>query len=185
VLFVGSVFNRRHVPALIGAVALLAQRDPDVRLEIVGDNRTSPRIDLEDCARAAAVSDRVRIRSYVTEGELADCYSRATAFAFLSEYEGFGLTPLEALSADVPIVVMDSPITREAYGDSGIFVDTPTPQAIAFGLERALFDQAERRRVLQAAEAVLARYSWPASAARLLALFESLGPSGEPSHAII
>jgi glycosyltransferase involved in cell wall biosynthesis len=185
VLFVGSVFNRRHVPALIDAVALLARRNQDVRLEIVGDNRTTPRVDLEECARAAAVSDRVRIRSYVTEGELAACYSRATAFAFLSDYEGFGLTPLEALSAGIPIVILDSQITREAYGDCGVFVGTPTPQAIASGLERALFDDVERRRVLESAEAVLARYSWPASAARLLALFESLGRPGEPSHAII
>ena len=40
VLFVGSIFNRRHLPALIDGFARLAERRPDVRLEIVGANRT-------------------------------------------------------------------------------------------------------------------------------------------------
>ena len=42
VLFVGSIFNRRHLPELIRAVAAVACRHPGVRLEIVGDNRTYP-----------------------------------------------------------------------------------------------------------------------------------------------
>ena len=45
VLFVGSLFTRRHVGELIEGFARLARRQPDVRLEIVGDNRTNPRVD--------------------------------------------------------------------------------------------------------------------------------------------
>jgi glycosyltransferase involved in cell wall biosynthesis len=185
VLYVGSIFNRRHVPALIDAVALLARRGLDVRLEIVGDNRTSPRIDLAEIALAAGVAGRVRIRSYVPDAELAACYSRARAFAFLSEYEGFGLTPLEALSAGVPIVVLDSQTTREVYGDAATFVVEPSPHAIANGLERALVDDSERRRVLGLAEEVLARHSWTTSATRLLELFARVAHARGTSHAII
>ncbi len=185
VLYVGSVFNRRHVPALIDAVALLFRRGHDVHLEIVGENRTSPHVDLLDRARAADIVDRVRVRSYVTDAELADCYSRARAFAFLSEYEGFGLTPLEALSAGIPIVVLDHPTTREVYGDSAIFVATSSPVAIAAGLERALIDDAERLRVLSSAKGVLARYSWTGTAARLLDVFEGVVSAPGLPHAII
>src|SRR5437762_5751688 len=41
-LFVGSIFNRRHVPDLIRAFARVARAHPEARLEIVGDNRTYP-----------------------------------------------------------------------------------------------------------------------------------------------
>jgi len=184
VLYVGSIFNRRHVPALIDAVALLARRGVDVDLEIVGDNRTSPRIDLRHHAVVADVPDHVRIRSYVTDTELADCYSRAGVFAFLSEYEGFGLTPLEALSAGVPIVVLDGPTTREVYGEAATFVTAPTPVAIAAGIERALFDEDERRRVLGLADDVLARHSWNSSAAQLLELFADVARDSDRSHDI-
>ncbi len=183
VLFVGSIFNRRHVPALIDAIAVLAGRGLDVRLEIVGDNRTSPRIDLEAYAVAALVSDRVQVHSYLSEAELIDCYARARSFAFLSEYEGFGLTPLEALSAGVPIVVLDHPTTREVYDSAATFVNAPAPRPIADALERSLFDETERRRVLDQAGGVLARYSWDASAAQLLQVFGRVADSNGVPHA--
>ena len=44
---------------------------------------------------------------------------------FLSEYEGFGLTPLEAMARGVPAVVLDTAVAREAYGDGAIYVEPP------------------------------------------------------------
>ena len=168
VLYVGSVFNRRHVPELIDGFARLARRQPAVRLEIVGDNRTMPRLELDRLVRASGVDDRIRIRSYVADEELRRLYRHARAFAFLSDYEGFGLTPVEALSARIPIVVLDTPVAREIYGGAAIHVPRPDPGLIDAALERALFDQAERSRVLDASAAVLARYSWEECAHRTL-----------------
>ena len=48
----------------------------------------------------------------------------ARAFAFLSEYEGLGLTPLEALAAGVPPVLLDTPVARESCGDAALYVPT-------------------------------------------------------------
>ena len=73
-------------------------RHPDVRLEIVGDNRTFPRQDLEAIARRRASPVARRSGRTSPTRPLADLYARAGVFVFLSDYEGFGLTPLEALS---------------------------------------------------------------------------------------
>lgn len=168
VLFVGSIFNRRHIPELIEGFARLARRRSDVRLEVVGDNRTTPQVPVESLVRATGVADRIRVRPYVPDDELASLYNRAGAFAFLSEYEGFGLTPLEALGAGIPIVVLDTPVAREIYGDAALYVDGPNPALIETALERALVDEASRERVLTAARALLPRYSWRDCAARVL-----------------
>jgi glycosyltransferase involved in cell wall biosynthesis len=168
VLYVGSVFNRRHVPELIAGFAQVARRHPDARLEIVGDNRTTPRLDLEEVARRSGAGDRIRLRSYVSDEELRNLYRDARAFVFLSEYEGFGLTPVEALSAGVPIVVLDTAVAREIYGPAAIYVPRSDPGFVATALERALFDPAERSRVLNASPDVLARYSWEECARRTL-----------------
>ncbi len=179
VLFVGSIFNRRHLPATIEAVAAIASRHPEIRLEIVGDNRTFPHQDLEAAARGAGIADRTAIRSYVSDDTLADLYARARAFVFLSDYEGFGLTPLEALSAGVPIVVGDTPVAREVYGDAARYVGTSDVAAAAAALEATLFDEAERRALLSRAPAILGRYSWTRAGRETLDVL--LEAAGAPS----
>jgi glycosyltransferase involved in cell wall biosynthesis len=168
VLFVGSLFTRRHIPALIEGFSQLAQRRGDVTLEIVGDNRTAPRIDFQHLVAASAVGDRIALRSYVAEELLQDLYRRARAFVFLSEYEGFGLTPVEALAAGVPVVVLDTPVAREVYQDAAIYVPRPDPALVHVAIERAMFDEVERKRILDAAVPVLARYSWRRCAEQVL-----------------
>ena len=169
-LYVGSIFNRRHVPETIRGFERLARRRPEARLLIVGDNRTFPRIDLEAAARDR---ERVRIEPYVSDAALDGLYRRARAFVFLSEYEGFGLTPLEALAAGVPVVVLDTPVAREVYGEAALYVGSPEPREIEPALEAALFDPAARSRLLAQAPAVVARYSWTRTARRVLDALES------------
>lgn len=160
ILYVGSVFNRRHIPETIDGFARLARERPEVRLEIVGDNRTYPPIDVDRLVAASGAADRIRIRSYVPDDDLADLYGRASAFVFLSEYEGFGMTPLDALAAGVPPVVLDTEVAREIYGPAALFVERPEADVIHDALRRALFDDDARGRILEAAPRQLARYSW-------------------------
>jgi glycosyltransferase involved in cell wall biosynthesis len=165
VLYAGSLFNRRHVPELIAGFARLARERADVRLELVGDNRTRPYLDVATAAREHGVADRVAWRAYVPDDELARLYGRASAFAFLSEYEGFGLTPLEALRAGVPGVVLDTEVAREAYGQAALFVRLDDgPDAIAGALRTLIDDRDTRARVLDEGTRVLARYSWDRAA---------------------
>jgi len=160
VLFVGSIFNRRHLPEMIRAVADVATRHPDIRLEVVGDNRTYPHQDLREVAQSAGIAERTSVRSYVTDDVLAGLYARAGVFVFLSDYEGFGLTPLEALSYGVPILVGDTPVAREVYGDAARYVATTDVPGAAEAIETLLFDAEARAGVIARAPGTLARYSW-------------------------
>lgn len=173
ILYVGSIFNRRHVPETIRGLARLTRDRPDARLAIVGDNRTFPPIDLAQVISETQQADRVQVLPYVSDDVLSDLYRRARAFVFLSEYEGFGLTPLEALASGTPIVVLDTPVALEVYGDAAIYVAAPDPRLIASALEKALFDEETRQRVLRRAPAILARYSWRECARQVLTVLES------------
>jgi glycosyltransferase involved in cell wall biosynthesis len=172
VLYVGSIFNRRHVVDLIRAFAPIARTRVDVSLEIVGDNRSYPHQDLRAAIAGEAIGDRVRWHEYVSDEELRLLYAGARAFAFLSEYEGLGLTPLEALAAGVPPVLLDTPIARESCGAAAIYVPRDDLNAITRALESALFDERLRTTLLAAAPAELAKYSWPRAARETLAVIE-------------
>jgi glycosyltransferase involved in cell wall biosynthesis len=174
VLFVGSLFNRRRLPDLIAAFANAARDLPHARLVIVGDDRTWPRQDLAAVAANHGVGARTEFLRYVPEGTLADLYARASAFAFLSEYEGFGLTPLEALSAGVPIVVLDTPVAREVYGDAAMFVRQGDVDGAAAALRQLLAAPSAGAAMLARAPDVLRRYSWETAASETLAHLERI-----------
>jgi len=168
VLYAGSIFNRRHIPELLEGFGLLAARHGNVRLELVGENRTMPFIDIDALIAGNAASQQIQARSYVQDIVLAALYREASAFIFCSDYEGFGMTPLEALAAGVPIIVLDTAVTREIYGPAAHYIARPEPALIAAALEQVLFDSGERARILAAAPGVLARYSWQECGRRTL-----------------
>jgi glycosyltransferase involved in cell wall biosynthesis len=172
VLFVGSFFNRRRLPDLIRVFGRVASARPDARLEIVGDDRTYPHQDLQETAREAGVAERMTIRSYVPDATLASLYASASVFAFLSEYEGFGFTPLEALACGVPLVVLDTPVAHEVYGASARYVVAGDIDAAAAAILDLMEDGPARAAQLAGAPATLARYSWDAAARATLAAIE-------------
>lgn len=173
VLYVGSIFNRRHVPDLIRAFRPIARQHPDARLEVVGDNRTHPHEDLQGLAVSLGIAAQVGLRPYVFDAELATLYGRARAFALLSEYEGFGHPPLEALGSGVPSVLLDTEVAREVCGDAALYVQPGDIAATTLALNALLFDENARRRVLDAGPEVLGRYSWPRAASETLAALEA------------
>jgi glycosyltransferase involved in cell wall biosynthesis len=173
ILFVGSVFNRRHVPDLIQAFARLAARRPLASLDLVGDNRTYPVVDLPRVIEATGLGARIRWHQYASEAELAELYARARAFAFLSEYEGLGLTPLEALTAGVPPVLLDTPVARESCGEAALYVSTGDVDSAAAALEELLVNEQTRARLLGAAGPSLARYQWDRAARDTLRVLEA------------
>lgn len=172
VLYVGSIFNRRHVPDLIRACGRLCRGHRDVSLDLVGDDRSHPREDIAETIARQRANGRIRWHRYVSDAELMTLYAGARAFAFLSEYEGLGLTPLEALAAGIPPVLLDTPIARESCGEAALYVPTGDVAAVTHALERLLFDAGTRSRLLDAAPATLARYDWPRAARETLAVIE-------------
>jgi glycosyltransferase involved in cell wall biosynthesis len=175
VLFVGSIFNRRHVIDLIRAFAPIARSHAGASLDLVGDNRSYPHEDVRHTIEAEQLRAQVRWHEYVTDEELAALYADARAFAFLSEYEGLGLTPLEALAAGIPPVLLDTAVARESCGEAAIYVPVNDLPAATRALESILFDDATRQRILAAAPAQLAKYSWPRAARDTLAVLEQAG----------
>jgi glycosyltransferase involved in cell wall biosynthesis len=175
VLFVGSIFNRRRLPAALTAFAEGTAERPEARFVIAGADRTYPPINFEALTRSAGIASRVEFLSYVTEAALNSLYARASVFVFLSEYEGFGLTPLEALSAGVPIVVLDTPVAREVYGDAAWYVHRDdTVRGASRAIQTLLTDRREADRLLAHAPSVLNRYSWDAAAEQTLTAIHAI-----------
>lgn len=164
-LTVGSIFNRRRLPELLRAVGRLAPRFPALRLHVVGDNRTSPRLDLAALARGLGLAERVALDGFVDEAALAERYAAADVAVFLSEYEGFGLPALEAAARGVPLVVSARPALSEVFGGAALTVDPGDVAAIAAAVERVLCQPELREDLVRRGHGLAARHSWSDTAA--------------------
>lgn len=60
---------------------------------------------------------------YVDDKDLAPLYSGAEWFVYTSEYEGFGLPPLEAMSCGCPVITSNNSSLPEVVGNAGIMID--------------------------------------------------------------
>lgn len=60
---------------------------------------------------------------YVDDEDLAPLYSGAEWFVYTSEYEGFGLPPLEAMSCGCPVITSNNSSLPEVVGHAGIMID--------------------------------------------------------------
>ena len=152
VLFVGSIFNRRRVPDLICGVRAGARARAG---RAAGHHRREPHVPAPGSRgalpRPPAPAIAFACARYVEDAELAEAFRTASVFAFLSEYEGFGLTPLEALARGVPPVVLDTPVAREVCGRAARYVAPGDIPATAAALVDLLTNPAARDAVLREA----------------------------------
>lgn len=81
---------------------------------------------------------RVHETGRLSADDLRVAYAAATAFAFPSTWEGFGLPVLEAMAAGTPVVTSRGTSMAEVVGDDGVLVDPADPADIAAGLLRAV-----------------------------------------------
>jgi glycosyltransferase involved in cell wall biosynthesis len=171
---VGAIFNRRRLPTLLGALALLRRARPDVELRVVGENRTHPPLDLERASRERGLERSVRFEGFVSEARLAAHYAAADAAVCLSEYEGFGLPVLEAMSRGVPVVASRRPAHRELFEGAALLADPGNEAEIAGALERLLADPALRDRYASLGRERAGRFSWRRAAAEHWDLFRQV-----------
>jgi glycosyltransferase involved in cell wall biosynthesis len=170
VITVGSIFNRRHLPELLRATALLSRRRPDLVLDVAGENRTHPPQPVEALIRQLDLGDHVRVSGYVSDEGLVTRYAAADAAIFLSEYEGFGLGALEAMAHGVPTVVAARPSLDEIAGEGALWVEPDDVPGIAAALDRILADPALRAALAAKGRARAAQFSWSETARRTRAV---------------
>lgn len=175
-LYVGALERKKRIDALLAAFAAMVARAPDLPHELVlaGGAGGQP-FDLEAALATLEPAARARVRApgRVGEADLHALYAGADAFCYLSEYEGFGLPPLEAMAAGVPAVVADRSSLPEVTGGAALLVDPDDPPAAAEVVAALLRDPARRADLARRGRARAGAFRWPDVAPRVLAVYRA------------
>lgn len=144
VLFVGTVEPRKNIRQLVEAYAI-ANKRYGVEAPLVVTGRLGWLYeDILETVERHRLEDDVRFPGHVSETQLAQLYANATLFTYLSEYEGFGLPPIEAMAASTPVLVSDQSSLPEVVGDAGETVSLENTEAIARRIATLLEDRDRR-----------------------------------------
>lgn len=118
-------------------------------------------------ASAYGVTDRVRHLGFVEHrDEVFDLMRAATALVFPSEFEGFGLPPVEAQRVGTPVIASDRGSIPEVVGDGALLLDAMDTEAWARAMARILDQPALREDLAEKGRRNVARFSWERCAAQ-------------------
>ncbi len=170
VLYFGSNKPHKNLARLIAAFSNLQLPASHFHLVIAGswDARYN------EAKQLAAHNDRIRFIGPVSEADLPALYGGATVFAFVSEYEGFGLPPLEAMACGTPVIASNTSSLPEVIGDAGLLVDPRDVNAIAAALDRVLDDADLQLELKQRSLDRAAQFSWARTAQQTLDVYQSI-----------
>jgi glycosyltransferase involved in cell wall biosynthesis len=123
-------------------VSLLLKREMPGEVRIVGCDRHP---DLQNHSLVAeTIRPNISLDPQQDERQIAQTLARAGIYAATSQYEPFGLAPVEAALSRCAIVASDIPSFRELWQGAAIFFRNNDPESLSEALERVQRDRALR-----------------------------------------
>lgn len=173
ILSVGTAEPRKDLPSLIRAFDLVGEEDPDIELVLVGARGWGADA-LDEALGAMKHRARVRLLGYVSDELLSALLERSRALAYPSLYEGFGLPPLQAMAAGVPVVATRVGSIPEVVGGACLLVEPGAVEDLAHALLVAVNDEPQRHVLITAGSARVQDFTWEKTAAGLSELYRRL-----------
>ena len=128
-LFVGTFSPRKNLKTVVRAFAEIAGVIPEKLVVVAYPDQWKDGI--AQLAAQLNVSSRVIYHSGLSNDQLGSLYRNATALVLVSEYEGLGAPPLEAMAVGTPVIVSDSTSLAEVAGGAALTVPCNDVKAVA------------------------------------------------------
>ncbi len=172
-LYVGNAYPHKNLSVLIESVLQLNKVEK-VHLVIVTPKnvfaeRLLKTIELMDAKQMISVHENI------SDENLSELYSHATAFVFPSLSEGFGLPVLEAFSVGTLALVSDIPVFHEVYANAALYFDPNNVDSIVSRMQKTLtLSKEEKTRLQKRGGSQLKHYSWKVMVETLVAKYNAI-----------
>jgi glycosyltransferase involved in cell wall biosynthesis len=168
VLYVGSRARYKNFQGLLTAFRESGLHESFDLLALGGGPLTTAE---SNAITKLQITDSVICLPLVSDELLAEAYAGAKVFVYPSLSEGFGFPPLEAMSADCPVLASRVSSIPEVCRDAPFYFDPTDQNCFQRGLLRAINDQDARKQAIERGRGVAAQYSWERCGRETLALY--------------
>lgn len=177
-LFLSNIEPRKNVERLVKAFAALPKELVDgYALVLIGSESWLDR-DIEAAVAAAKMvgAKIIKPAAYVTDADLPAVISGAAVLAHPALYEGFGISPLQAMACGTPVLAAKATSLPEVLGEAALYADPLSAADISEKLARLLTDNALRQKLSAAGQKQALKFTWDNSLRRLKAVIAEVAP---------
>ncbi|MDE0180747.1 MAG: glycosyltransferase family 1 protein [Caldilineaceae bacterium] len=187
ILFVSTIEPRKNIGGLLNAFHHLRKyyKVGDIGLVLAG----KPGWLYEEIFRRVEeleLRQNAFFLGRVPDEDLPHLYNGARCHVHPAFYEGFGLSPLEAMACGTPTIVGNTSSMPEVVGDAGLIVDPSNWEEIAVAIHRLLTNDELHQELRQKGLQRASVFSWRKAAAETLAVYravcEQCTPTDAPAH---
>ncbi|MFC1608586.1 glycosyltransferase family 4 protein [Patescibacteria group bacterium] len=160
----GGLEKRKNIDNVIFAYKKLLKKDRNIP-DLVISGKMMPElaplvIDIERIVRENDLEERVRLLGFVDQDDLPMVYHNASVFVYPSQYEGFGMPVLEAMSQGVPVIAAKNSSIAEVGGDAVMYFETESVDDLVEKMETMLGDGNLRDAFSRKGVNEASRFSW-------------------------
>ena len=168
-LFVSRVAPNKAHHDLMKAFAVYRRvYDQDAVLRIVGGSASHAYMTALEAFRSALqLDDAIHFTGNVSDADKAAHFEAADVYVSTSDHEGFGVTLLEAMHHDLPVVAYASTAVPETVGDGALCLPNKSPATVAAAVHRVLSDGEVREALIVAGRRRVAHFDIESSRAAL------------------
>lgn len=174
-LNVGTIEPRKNLSRLLEAYRQFREGHPE-RIPLVITGQRGWKADtFYEALEAHPNKDDIILTGYVSDEALSMLYSHALGLIYPSEYEGFGLPVLEAMSCGCPVICSSVSSLPEVGGEAALYCDPMDASTIERRMEEIYgMTESERRSMKENSLLQASRFSWKGHAAELVAVLDDL-----------
>ena len=144
ILFVGTLEPRKNLQGLLLAYKLLSTELKSQYPLVLSGKKGWLLEDIEQILQPMLDSGEVMWLGYLNSKDLPALYSSATAFTYVSHFEGFGMPIAEAMACGTAVIASDNTAMKEASGGAVCIVSPHSIGSIAQGMRKVLLDSSYR-----------------------------------------
>ncbi|MFB9721804.1 glycosyltransferase family 4 protein [Planobispora longispora] len=183
VVYLGRLVGHKRVDRVVGLADRLGHAWPRMHVHVIGRGVESE--SLAGFVREKALEDRVTMHGFLSEEEKVQVLGGAQLHVTASEFEGWGLTVIEAAALGVPTVAYDVAGLRDSVrdGETGWLVrEGETLEDVVDRALKLLSDPVRREEIAHECRQWAGRFTWRRTGAAMTELIAG-EPAGSPAAA--
>jgi glycosyltransferase involved in cell wall biosynthesis len=175
ILFVSTIEPRKNLPGLLQAFRRLRDEYKRDETLVLAGSKGWLWEEVYETVHRLNLEKQVAFLGRIPSKDLVYLYNAASLFVHPSFYEGFGLTPLEAMTCGTPVIVSNTSSLPEVVGDAALMINPHDIDGLTVAMWRVLTEEELQQDLIQKGLKRAQKFSWREAAKKTLQVYHKIG----------